>query len=82
MKRKCIENLYKNLLEFKEVKVFENKTKIEIIEILKELNDKAQEYETITSQDKEQENNILAVSISWIGFKLQCSWNTEHKKFI
>ena len=45
IKKKCIENLYQNLLEFQEVKVYENKNKFEMIEILQELNAKARDYE-------------------------------------
>ena len=72
-------SLYKKYLEFNEVQVFENKSKQEIIDILNDLKLRALEYESETSQDTGRDKKLLALSITWIGFKLQASWHPEHK---
>ena len=34
------------------------------------------------NQTQETGKNILAISITWIGFKLQASWHPEHKQIL
>ena len=79
LKKEKTESLYRKYLEFDEVYVFENKSKMEIIDILNDLRLKALEYESETSQDTSRNKKLLALSITWIGFKLQASWHSEHK---
>ena len=72
-KGKNTEELYKDILKFNQVKVFEDLSKKEIIEQLEGLKTTAEMYEF------ENDKGTLVISITWIGFKLQASWFTPHK---
>ena len=72
-KGKMTREVFEDILEFNQVQVFENLSKKEIIEQLEDLKNTARNYEF------ENDKGTLAISISWIGFKLQGSWYTEHK---
>ena len=65
--------LYQDILKFDQVRVFEDLSKKEIIEQLEDLKNTARQYEF------ENDDGTLAISISWIGFKLQASWFSDHK---
>ena len=72
-KGKNTQKLFKDILEFNQVQVFEDLSKKEIIEQLEDLKNTARHYEF------ENDKGSLAISITWIGFKLQASWFTPHK---
>ena len=72
-KGKNSQKLFKDILEFNQVRVFEDLSKKEIIEQLEDLKNTARQYEF------ENEKGTLSISITWIGFKLQASWFTPHK---
>ena len=72
-KCKNTEELYKDILKFNQVRVFEDLSKKEIIEQLEDLKNTAMQYEF------ENDKGTLAILISWIGFKLQGSWFTPHR---
>ena len=67
------QELFKDILKFNQVRVFEDLSKKEIIEQLEDLKNTATHYEL------ENDEGTLAISITWIGFKLQASWFTPHK---
>ena len=71
-----MEELYRDILKFDQVKVFKDLPKKDIIEKLDILKKAAILFD---KGSEENDKRILAISIAWIGFKLQATWFTPHK---
>ena len=71
-----MEELYRDILKFDQVKVFKDLPKKDIIEKLETLKNAAILFE---KGHEENDKRLLAISIAWIGFKLQATWFTPHK---